>query len=277
MASSIRVIILAAQRKGLTDPLAQRFGVSHKCLVPLQGRPLIAHVADTVSSHPMVESIAISVEFDTFAAIARALDDIRTEGDRFHNVIAADNIADSVILASRGHEGPIIVTTGDNALLSHASIDAMVDALERGDVAIAMARKDSVLRAHPRGQRRFYAFRDGEYSNCNLYGLASSRAFAAAEIFRGGGQFAKKVNRIIKAFGLLNLFLLRTRAITLEQGLERIARRIGLSIGLVILPDGTQAIDVDNDRTYDAVSSIIEGRSPPALQQPPSFSLAEAV
>ena len=38
------IIVLAAQRGGRLDPLAAEAGVTHKCLVPIGGRPLLAHV-----------------------------------------------------------------------------------------------------------------------------------------------------------------------------------------------------------------------------------------
>ena len=63
------------------------------------------------------------------------------------------------------------------------------------DVALAMSTRAAVMAAHPDGQRRFYQFADDQYSNCNLYGFSGARAFAAAESFRSGGQFAKKPPR----------------------------------------------------------------------------------
>ena len=38
------VLVLAAQRAGVVNPLAERAGVSHKCIVPICGKPLIVHV-----------------------------------------------------------------------------------------------------------------------------------------------------------------------------------------------------------------------------------------
>lgn len=258
--TEFRVIVLAAQRKGVTDPLATRFGTSHKCLVPLAGEPLIAHVLRTVTSHPRVGSVVVSIEFDTFDALRRAVPDVD-----FLAVTAADNIADSVALAADGHHGPVIITTADNALLTHASIDAMIEAATAGsDAAVAMARRESVLAVHPEAQRRFYRFRDGEFSNCNLYCIANPQALRAAEIFRGGGQFAKKAQRIIDAFGLINLILLRLRLIGLGGGLRRISARIGLQVAPVILDDGSQAIDVDNSRTYAIVEMVLAQRAIPA-------------
>lgn len=255
--TAARVIILAAQRPGVTDPLAADFGVSHKCLVPVAGRPLIAHVLETVSHHPAVRDVRISVEptlFETLNGIAASL------GGRCNIgcVASADNLADSVIIASEGVAGPVVITTADNALLTVDAIDSMIRALTGGaDVALGMTTRAAVLSAHPDGQRRFYHFADQAYSNCNLYGLTVPNALPAAEIFRGGGQFARKAQRIIDAFGLFNLLLLRLRLVSLKGGLARISRRIGLEIAPVILADGRNAIDVDNRRTHDVVSQLL--------------------
>ena len=255
MSRAFRVVVLAAQRKGVTDPLAQRFGTSHKCLVPLAGQPLIAHVLRTLDSHPRVESVAVSIEPEAVEDLRRAVPDAR-----YITVPSADNIADSVTLAAQGHTGPLLITTADNALLTHASIDAMMAAAADSDAAVGMTTRGAVLAAHPEGQRRFYRFRDGEFSNCNLYCIGNPQALRAAEIFRGGGQFAKKAQRIVDAFGLANLILLRLRLVGLGAGLRRVSARMGLDIAPVILSDGSQAIDVDNDRTYAIVETLLSRR-----------------
>lgn len=247
--------MLAAQRRGVIDPLAARFGVSHKCLVPIMGRPLIAHVLETLAGADGVASVAISVESDAFGQVDPLLP---AQSDTvFELVAAADNIADSVFAAAKGHSGPVVVTTADNVLLTRGSVAEMRKALLASDVAFAMAPREAVLAAHAEGQRRFYRFRDGEFSNCNLYGIASHRALNAADIFRGGGQFAKKASRIVGAFGLANLVLLRLRLLTLAGAAGRVSARIGLRVAPVILADGSQSIDVDNDRTFAVVEQLL--------------------
>lgn len=255
-----RVIVLAAQRGGVADPLAVARGVSHKCLVPIAGKPLIAHVVGVLAAYPAIEDVVISVEPDAADTIRTALGSLSCSHAPVIFAPAAGNLADSVFAASEGHWGPLLITTADNALIAPTSLDAMLQALRIHDAAIAFAPRDAVLAAHPDGQRRFYRFLDGEYSNCNLYGLAHRRALKAAELFRGGGQFAKKASRIVEAFGLFNLLLLRARLLTMPLGLRRISARVGLDIAPVLLKDGSQAIDVDNERTYAIVEQLLEAR-----------------
>jgi GTP:adenosylcobinamide-phosphate guanylyltransferase len=258
MAEPFSVVILAAQRDGKLDPLAAAAGVTHKCLVPIGGRPLLAHVLAALAGVEGIEGIRIAVEAGAEAMLApiAAASELPV---RF--TAAADNLADSVYAAAAGIEGPIVITTADNVLLRPMPVRQVAERLAAGDDGVvALARKEDVLAAHPQGQRRFYRFRDGEYSNCNLYGL-SRRGLRLAETFREGGQFAKNPMRIARAFGFFNLFLIRYGLVTLDRAMRRLGRRFGVTISAVVLADGAYAIDVDNQRTYDIAAGLLEKRA----------------
>ncbi len=252
------VVVLAAQRGGRLDPLAADAGVTHKCLVPIGGRPLLAHVLAALGEVEGIGSIRISVEpgaDDSLRPIVMA------SGLPASFVAAADNIADSVYAAAMGPDGPVVITTADNVLLTPKAVRQVMGRLAGGDdVVVALARKEDVLAAHPQGQRRFYKFRDGEFSNCNLYGL-SRRGLGLAETFREGGQFAKNPMRIARSVGFLNLLLLRFGLVSLAKAMKRLGRRFKVRASAVVLADGAHAIDVDNQRTYDIAAQLLDRRA----------------
>ena len=137
----------------------------------------------------------------------------------------------------------------------------VADRLSAGDdVVVALARKEDILAAHPEAQRNFYKFRDGGFSNCNLYGL-SQRGLKTAEAFRSGGQFFANPLRVARAFGFLNLIRLRFGLITTEQAMRRVGGRFGVKGSRVILADGAHAVDVDNERTYRIAALLMEKRA----------------
>lgn len=254
------IIILAAQRAGEQNPLAVAHGVSHKCLVPIVGEPLIAHVFKAIARTDNVAGIHVVIEPEAVEAV-RAVVGAIAGSVPLRFVAARDNLADSVIAGMEGVSGHAIITTADNVQVTPQAFAAMEAALAGGaDVAIAMARKGDVLAAHPEGQRRFYAFADDSYSNCNLYAISGPHALRAAEAFRSGGQFAKNAKRIADSFGLINLALLRLGWISLAGGLKRISRRFKLKVVPVILEDGRHAIDVDNERTYKVAETLMLAR-----------------
>ena len=252
------IVVLAAQRDGKLDPLAAEAGVSHKCLVPIGGRPLLAHVLDALSRVERVAEVRIVVEA---GAEARLKQVAVASGMMPGFVGAADNLADSVYAGAAGATGPVVITTADNVLLTPAAVDQVIDKLMAGDdTVVALARKEDVLSAHPEGQRRFYRFRDGEFSNCNLYGL-SQKGLGLAETFRSGGQFAKNPMRIAQAVGFLNLILLRYGLLPLDRATRRLSRRFAVSGSTVVLADGAHAIDVDNARTYSIAAQLLQRRA----------------
>jgi GTP:adenosylcobinamide-phosphate guanylyltransferase len=257
----VTIILLAGQRAGVVNPLAARAGVSHKCLAPIRGKPLIAHVLETVSDLPDVRAIRISLEPEAHDAVRKLAEAHAGRGIPIELVANARNIVDSVHIAAGDDPGPFLITTADNVLVTAAGIGQVRERLERHDGVFALARKANVLAAHPEGQRGFYRFRDDEYANCNIYALADRKALeAAAEIFRGGGQFMKSVWRMVRAFGPINILMLRLGAYDREGAMRRLSRRLGISIEATEFTDGSLAIDVDNERTYRVCEEILARR-----------------
>lgn len=251
-------IVLAGQRAGRADVLAMEAGVPNKSLTPIEGEPLIRHVIDAIRAAPGLSRVRIVVEPETAEAIRAVLP---VGGPPTDYVPAADNLADSVYAATEGVQGPMVVTTADNVLLTPAAVTATLQPVTQGaDVALALATEASVRAAHPDGQRRFYRFADDAYSNCNLYAFAGPAATAAAESFRSGGQFAKKPLRMIAHLGAINLALLLLGRLSMRGAIRRLSRRFKLKVEPVVLADGAHAIDVDNARTFACAATLLRRR-----------------
>lgn len=258
--SAVDVILLAGRRGETRDPLALEAGVSHKCLSPVAGRPMILHALTTLAESADIAHIHISIDDP---AVLDALDMVvrlRAEG-RLTVSVAHPNLVDSVLGAAQDAQFPLIITTADNALLTWAMIAEFRAGAQGADAAVAFAPRNAVLAVHPDGQRRFYRFSDNAYSNCNSYWIGNAEALKAAETFRSGGQFAKYPARIIGAFGLLNLIRFRFGIGTLEQAFARFSRRFRMEIRPVVLSDGAAAIDVDNARTRSVAEEILQRRA----------------
>jgi len=256
-------LVLAGKRDGATDPLALEAGVTHKCLVPVAGQPMLLHVIDTLAASEHVGQIRVAIEEPAVLDGLPQLRDLIAAG-RLMPVAARPNLVDSVLAAAEGAPFPLLITTADNVLLTPPAVADMLQGCKAqgADAAVAFTRRYSVLAAHPEGQRKFYCFAEDSYSNCNTYWLKDSEALAAAETFRSGGQFVKHPMRIIGAFGLLNLIRFRFGIGTLAETFARFSRRFRMTIAPVILSDGAVAIDVDNARSHGVATELLERRAP---------------
>jgi GTP:adenosylcobinamide-phosphate guanylyltransferase len=252
-------VVLAAQRAGTVDPLAASAGVTHKCLVPIAGKALINHVVAALQASPDMDRLRIVVEPMAMPLVRAQL----PEGPVPVEFIASEaNMADSFYAATRDIDQPVIVTAADNVLLTPGAVAQVQSALREGaEVVFAMATKSSVLAAHPEGQRRFYRFTDDEYSNCNLFACGGAGAVRAAEMFRGGGQFAKKPLRLVAAIGPFNVALFLLGWLSLSGAMARLSKRMRLRARAVVVPDGAHAIDVDNERTWRCANELLQKRA----------------
>ncbi len=252
------VLVLAGRRAGKVDPLAQAHGVSDKCLVPLAGQPLIAHVLETLQAVSNIRKITVSVNEPEILAFLPVVRQLKRE-NRLSIIRSSDDLLSSILDGASQANFPLLITTADNVFISPqaiAEISSAADAAGAG-AAVAFARREGVLAAHPEAQRRFYTFRDGGFSNCNSYWLADGSALTVAKVFKDGGQFAKYPMRIVSAFGFMNLIRFRLGLGTLEGAFTRFSRKIRTKIVPVILSDGKCAIDVDNERTHAIATAIM--------------------
>lgn len=255
---SPNVVILAGKRAGGADPIATSAGVSHKCIAPVAGIPMILRVVRTVTAALPDSLVLISIDE---RGVVNELPEIAAGigAGRIRIVEASANIVDSIATAAQAGTLPMIVTTADNVLLSADALDriARFGPSVGAEAVVALARRESVMAAHPDGQRRFYEFRGGAYSNCNLYWMGSASAMKAAEAFRDGGQFAKHPARIVAAFGALNLLRFRFRTSSIEGMCRHVGRRFGVTFAPLVLEDGRQSIDVDNERTLRVAEELL--------------------
>lgn len=259
IAAAATAIVMAGRREGSIDPLAAAAGLADKCLVPVAGRPMIAHVLAALAAVPTIRRIIVSINDPALldgVSEARAL----VADGRLLAVVARHNLVDSLLAATDDATFPVLVTTADNVLLTSAAITAIDAGAAGAAVAVAFARRAAVIAAHPEGQRRFYRFRDDSYSNCNAYWIGARSSLKAAEVFRSGGQFAKHPWRIVQALGLFNMLAFRYGIGTIDGAFGRFSRRFRFAILPVILDDGAVAIDVDNPRTLAVAEAIFAAR-----------------
>ncbi|HEY0413129.1 MAG TPA: spore coat biosynthesis protein F [Allosphingosinicella sp.] len=267
---SPRILVLAGRRSPTTDPLAVESGVSHKAMVPVRGEAMVGRVLRIAEAAYPDAPLYVSV--DDFPAISAEPTVARmVAAGRLTPLEARPNIVESVVEASRATGFPLLITTADNVLMTPEGMRSIHEEGEAGgaDGIVMMAEKADILAAHPDGQRRFYAFRGGAYSNCNLFWLAGDRALKATESFRLGGQFAKHKSRAVKALGLATLLLYVSRLLTIEGMFRHFSRRFGIRLRALVAKDGRLAIDVDNARTHRVAEEILARETPaPSARSP---------
>lgn len=259
---SVSALVLAARRPGVEDPLAAKAGVSHKCLIEMDGGPMIELVLRSLAGSSHVKDIYISID-EPSALDGVAMIHDGSLGKPVTILESEDNLFTSVQAAlSEKSRYPVIICTADNALQTPEMVDHFCAGFEASDcdVAVALTPAEVIWAKYPDGQRRPYTFKDGKYSNCNLFGLRTPQSIAAAKAFRGGGQFGKSKARIFKAFGLINLLMYHYTLVSLGDVFNRLSKRFRVKVEPIIMPFAEAPIDVDNERTERIAREVLAER-----------------
>ncbi|HXG81633.1 MAG TPA: nucleotidyltransferase family protein [Sphingomicrobium sp.] len=249
-------IVLAGQRPGV-DPFAQAHGTDLKALIPVGGVPMVARPVQALLQSPQIERIRVLAQQPERIAEVLPKDD-RLTVEESGSTIAATLDA---ILSDPSTRYPLLVTTADHALLDPAMIAEFCARAEGADLAIGLVERKALMARLPDAQRTWLTFRGGAYSGANLFAFGSAKAAKAVALWRSVEQDRKKGWRMIAALGPVVLLGAVLRLRTLDQTLDSVGRRLGLSIRKVELTDPLAAVDVDKQADHALVTAILEGRA----------------
>ncbi len=259
----VNVLVLAASRAGPDDAVAALQGLSHKCLVEIDGEIMLKRVIRELVSSQLAGNIYVSIESEELLRGVPYLSALMDEG-RLHFVPAGENLFSSIVGAADAIESPypLVVSTGDNALHTAEMFDHFCGEVltSNADVAVAMTPAATILEAYPDGKRAFHELKDGGWSSCNLYAATSQQALDTASVFETGGQFGKRPRRIMKAFGLPFMLMYKFRLATIDQLADYLARRWKVSVKIVRMPYADAPIDVDNPGDFERTEAILIAR-----------------
>src|SRR5205085_11352201 len=108
--------------------------------VPIGGRPLLAHVLAALKEVEGLADVRVAVEAGAAAMLAPIAE---ASGLPVRFTAAAETLSDSVYAAAEGIDGPIVITTADNVLLTPDAVRQVADRLAAGDDGVlALARKE---------------------------------------------------------------------------------------------------------------------------------------
>jgi len=246
---SFNALILAGSRGGI-DPVAAYAGVPNKALIAVGGRTMLARVVDALRAAG-AGRILVSTNDETVRREALALG---TEA------IAAE--AGPSASAARGFAvagAPLLLTTADHALLRSEWITEFLGAVpEDADVAVLLARRETIERDAPTTKRTYLRFADGDWSGCNLFWLATPAANAALDLWQQVERDRKRPWRIVRRLGIMPLLRYATGRLTLSSALADIGGRVGVLARVVESAFGLAAVDVDKPGDLDLVRGLVE-------------------
>lgn len=254
--TGITAVVLAGSRPGV-DPFAQAYGADLKALISVGGKPMVVRPVDALLASQKIERIKV------LAQQADRLSAVFPNDPRVSVEPSGDTIAATLekMCVDPTTQWPILVTTADHALLTPEMVSDFLGKAQGADVAIGLVSQESLLKRLPETKRTWLRFRGGAYSGANLFLLGSPKVRSTLELWRSSEQNRKKAWRMLFTLGLTGFLGAVLRLRTLQQTLDRVGRKLGLSIRAVELSDPLAAVDVDKPADHELVTAILEGRA----------------
>lgn len=248
-------LLLAGSRPG-GDSFAALYGAEMKALIPVAGEPMVVRpLRALLDSRRIADVRVLTQEPDRIAAVL-------PKRARWSVEPSSGTIAETLetLCKAPSTRWPMLVTTADHALLDTKMIDQFCAEAAGVDLAIGVVTRSSLEKRLPQSRRTWIGFRHGKYTGSNLFAFGSANALKAVALWRSVEQDRKKGWRLLLALGwpgLLGLLHLRT----LDQTLDAMGRKLGLTLRAVRLDDPLAAVDVDKPQDYDLVTAILERRA----------------
>ncbi len=248
---------MLAGSRGLNDPIAQYYGLTHKCLLPIDGIPMLRRVVDAARQSAACQNVYVSVE--SSAVIREALGD---EASAIH--VASERSAPTSAIAAAKQIGsyPILITTGDHALLTPDMVNYVFQhSVGLGaDVTVGLATREVIQKEYPETKRTYFRFRDAAVSGCNLFTIHNARGLRLLETWADLEQNRKRPWLLAFSFGVWPLFRFASGTLSLGYAFDTISRKCDMIAKPLLLPFAEAAIDVDKPSDKDLADEILVKR-----------------
>lgn len=255
------VLILAGSRGG-TDPVAQAAGVDRKTFAPIAGIPMIQRVVQAVRDALPGTPLTLAMDPPEAEQSQAVLSMLRQGGPLDIQPPAASPARTvSAALEAMGRAGPLLVATGDHALLTPAMVRHFLDHVPAGtNGAVAVATRDTIAAAYPETRRTYWRFADRHVSGCNLFLLDGDGAARLVSFWTCLEQERKRPWAMIRRLGPITLIQFVLGWLRLDRALDRLGRRIGAKLAAVDMPFAEAAMDVDKPSDLILAEQILSHR-----------------
>jgi len=256
-------LVLAGSR-GQDCDVAALGGVSHKALLPIHGIPMIERVVASLDAVKKIDNVVVVIETPD---ILRSLPSLKPHfaSGYLQTIAAKPSPAQSALhgfeVAGAGSDGPVLMTTADNCLLTPEILEYFLESLtDRADVTAAVARTDMVMQAYPQARRTRMRFRDGGLGGCNLFAFQTAEAWRIISFWRQIEQNRKSPLTMLRQLGVTTALRYVTKTLTLAQALQKLGKLTGTRLATTDMPFAEAAIDVDTPDDFYLAEEILKRR-----------------
>lgn len=225
------------------DPLARRFEVPSKALIPVQGRPLVEHVLEALRGAGL-SSIYVGPQASLQPPPREELPD---QGSLLSNLELA---------LGRIQDHRVVVATGDMPFLTPEAVRYVLDHAPHEAAFVYTAIPKEAVEARFPGMRRTYArLREGRLTGGNLVLLEPSLFLKALPLIRRAIDLRKSPIGLARMIGWGILLRFVLGSLSIPQLEARAQAILGVPVRALIVPFPEIGVDLDEEEDLRWVTS----------------------
>ncbi len=258
----MKAVVLAGTRAG-EPPDGGRNDRRPTPLTPVAGVPSLVRALDALRHAKAVDGGLLAGPEQRHGQHDGTVADLLATGD-FEWIAPAPGPAESVLKAIERLEAwPILLTTGDHALLTAQTIDGFCAAAgaQDADLTVGLAPHCLVAQRFPRLKRTRLRFAGGAYCGTNLFYLHNPKAARAVVFWVGVQADRKQPWRIVRRLGWRTLAAYACGRLSLDGALAALSRLTDCTLSWVDVRDPHAAIDVDSAADLEIAERILQCQS----------------
>lgn len=254
-------VVLAGERP-TGSALSQALGLPASVLVDVAGTPSLQRVLEAIVGANQAEAGLVC---GPAAAVYHGHEGLRhmVEGRGFQWLAPAPGPCASATRAIEAlRRFPVLLTTGDHALLTSGMIDAFCTAAlaTSGDAAVGLVPHALVQAAFPESRRTVLRFRDGAFCGSNLFAILNARGLHALRFWQAVEADRKRPWKLAQNLGPVFLLRYLARQVSLADALKRLSGLCGCTVTCVQIDSPRAAVDVDTLADRDLADRIIRSQ-----------------
>ncbi len=230
-----------------------------KALLDIGGKPMVQWVLDALSEARQVENVVlIGLTEESGVTCTKPLSFIPNQGGMIENIIAGIN----QVMRVNPSSTRVLLVSSDIPGITAQMVDWEISETSQApvDICYTVAQRELVERRYPGSRRTFTRLKDVEVCGGDINVVSTSVISTNMAIWEK--LIASRKNPLQQAaiMGFDTLLLVLLRALTLEQAVKRITKRLKMSGRAIVTPYAEMAMDVDKPNQLELMRADLAQR-----------------
>jgi GTP:adenosylcobinamide-phosphate guanylyltransferase len=256
--TSLAAVVTAGWTPSDGDPLAEYCAGGPKALIPIAGKPMIAHVVDALAGSRYIGPIVV-VALDPRArrlVLSSPVIYLPGPGGPMGNAEAGINYA----FATYPDLDGVLLCSSDVPTITSEIIDSFIERCLETDheVYYSLVERGVMEARFPAARRTYVPLRDGCFAGGDIGLVRAGTSFCHQEIWESLARSRKSFLRQVRLFGFRTLLRFLARRLSIADAERRAYEALGIRGRGIPFPYAEVGMDVDKPSQLEIVRNHLE-------------------